>query len=99
VIVQETTPKRARKPAPSCYSTDTSPVHILQINGFKPDARRDTVKMFIENKTRGTELQSFDYDASTGVAIVELKNSDGNSLFSNCFLIILLIFTIVTAKS
>ena len=57
------------------------------------------MKMFIENKTRGTELQSFDYDASTGVAIVELRNSDGKSLFSNCFLIILLIFTNVTAKS
>ena len=55
--------------------------------------------MFIENKTRGTELQSLDYDASTGVAVVELRNSDGNSLFNNCFLIILLIFTIVTAKS
>ena len=57
------------------------------------------MKMFIENKTRGTELQSLDYDASTGVAVVELRNSDGNSLFNNCFLIILLIFTIVTAKS
>ena len=85
VMVQETTPKRASKPAPTCSSTDTSPVQILQISGFKPDASQDIVEMFIENKTRGSELQSFDYDASTGVAVVELRHSDGNSLFSNCF--------------
>ena len=81
VMVQETTPKRTRKPEPSCASTNTSSVQILQISGFKPTAGRDTVKMFIENKTRGTELQSFDYDVSTGVAIVELSNSQGTTLY------------------
>ena len=85
VMVQETTPKRAIKPAQSCASTDASPLHSLEISGFKPDARRDSVEKFIKNKTAGTELQWFDYDASTGVAIVELSNYQGNTLVIQSF--------------
>ena len=75
--VEEATLERGRNPTPSCTTIDMSSAHILEIRGFKPGTKRDTVEMFIENKSGESELQSCDYDTNTGVAVVAFKNDQG----------------------
>ena len=75
--VEEATHEKERNPMPSCATPDMSSAHILEIRGFKPGTKRDTVEMFIENKSGESELQSCDYDANTGVAVVAFKNDQG----------------------
>ena len=80
--VEEATHEKERNPTSSCVTTDMSSAHILEIRGFKPGTKRDTVEMFIENKSGESELQSCDYDTKTGVAVVAFKNDQGITLMS-----------------
>ena len=75
--VEEATHEKERNPTPSCATTDMSSAHILEIRGFKPGTTRDTVEMFIENKSGESELQSCDYYTQTGVAVVAFKYDQG----------------------
>ncbi|KAI0223125.1 Protein mono-ADP-ribosyltransferase PARP14, partial [Lamellibrachia satsuma] len=50
---------------------------MLRIHGFKPNTSKKTVEMFIENQSGEIELESCDYDAETGVAVVAFKNAQG----------------------
>ena len=75
--VEETTHEKESNPMPSCATPDISSAHVLEIHGFKPGTTRDTVEMFIENKSGEPELQSCDYDTKTGVAVVAFKNDQG----------------------
>ena len=75
--VEEVTHDKERNPTQDCATTDISSAHILEIRGFKPGTTRDTVEMFIENKSGDYELQSCDYDTQTGVAVIAFKNDQG----------------------
>ena len=75
--VEEATHEKDRNPMPNRITTDMSSARILEIRGFKPGTKRDTVEMFIENKSGESELQSCDYDTNTGVAVVAFKNDQG----------------------
>ena len=66
---------------PQCATATAAPsFRMLRIHGFKPNMSKNTVEMFIENQSRETELESCDYDAKTGVAVVAFKNAQGNIL-------------------
>ena len=68
------------RPSSSCFTTDMSTAYILEIRGFSPVTTKDTVDMFIENKSGGIELQALDYDTKTGVAVATFRHAEGNSI-------------------
>ena len=54
-----------------------APVRMIKITGLAPDTSTTVIEMFIENKSGETELESCDFDADIGVAVVGFKSPQG----------------------
>ena len=81
VHIEESTQNREYMSAPRGAITGM-PVHILEIRGIKPGTPRQLVEMFIENKSEVSELQSFQYESTTGVTIVAFKDAQGETIMT-----------------
>ena len=67
---------QTRKP-PSRVN-DNAPVRMVKITGLAPDTSTTVIEMFVENKSGGSELESCDFDADIGVAVVGFKSPQGS---------------------
>jgi len=56
----------------------SAPVRMVKITGLAPDTSPTVIEMFIENKSGETELESCDFDADIGVAVVGFKSPQGS---------------------
>ena len=55
-----------------------APVRMVKITGLAPDTSTTVIEMFVEKKSGGSELESCDFDADIGVAVVGFKSPQGS---------------------
>ena len=55
-----------------------TPVRMVKITGLAPDISTTMIEMFIEKKSGESELESCDFDADIGVAVVGFKSPQGS---------------------
>jgi len=67
-----------QKRKPPSTAKDNAPVRMVKITGLTPDISTTLIEMFIENKSGGSELESCDFDADIGVAVVGFKSPKGS---------------------
>jgi len=67
-----------QKRKPPSRVKDHAPVRVVKITGLAPDISTTLIEMFVENKSGGSELESCDFDADIGVAVVGFKSPQGS---------------------
>ena len=50
---------------------------MVKITGLVPDISTTLIEMFVENKSGESELESCEFDADIGVAVVGFKSAQG----------------------
>ena len=68
----------AQKRKPPSGANDNAPVRVVKITGLAPVISTTLIEMFVENKSGGSELESCDFDADIGVAVVGFKSPKGS---------------------
>ena len=68
-----------QKRKPPSSAKDNAPVRMVKITGLAPDTSTTVIEMFVENKSGGSELESCDFDADNGVAVVGFKSPQGST--------------------
>lgn len=80
VNVKENKQRIVRHATTISAGNDNSSVRIVEITGIKPGTHKDVIEMFIENKSGGSELESCDFDETSGVAVVAFMNASGTHI-------------------